>query len=212
MLGDLESDPAGGAAGDQGRRWHGRCGQGGPRRLGRSWLTSGPTRSGSPPRRASAPRRPARCCRGIAPAGGTAVRFDEAGRGRRSSRGRRGPVIAGGGQHRHEPTLVVVVVVRVRAGRQLGGRGVRTRIRRCRRGRRRSGLPCRRQGRSRRSLRPVCSPCLPSTRVCGGRPSWVRSPSPTLRTSDQSHVPIRGSRTRPRRWQHPPGHRRDRGP
>ena len=44
-----------------------------------------------------------------------------------------------------------------------------------------------------------------------GRPSQVRSPSSTLRTSDRSHVPIRGSRTRPCRWQHPPGRQRDRG-
>ena len=39
-----------------------------------------------------------------------------------------------------------------------------------------------------------------------GRPQ-VRSPSSTLRISDQSHVPVRGSRTEQRRWQHPAGRR-----
>jgi hypothetical protein len=45
----------------------------------------------------------------------------------------------------------------------------------------------------------------PTRRFREASPAWVRTPSSTLRTSDQSPVPIRGPRTRPCRRQHPPG-------
>ena len=53
---------------------------------------------------------------------------------------------------------------------------------------------------------PAWSPFLVPVSTCSGRPSMVRSPSSTLRTSDQAACPHQRFTHRPRRRQHPPGH------
>ena len=59
----------------------------------------------------------------------------------------------------------------------------------------------------------VANPCLLPRRpvTCSGRPSMVRSPSSTLRTSDRAACPHQRFTHRPRRRQHPPGHHCCRG-
>ncbi len=53
---------------------------------------------------------------------------------------------------------------------------------------------------------PLGLPSSVSVSTCSGRPSVARSPSSTLRTSDQAACPHQRFTHRPRRRQHPPGH------